>query len=53
MKLPKWSYIAFAIPLIVAIGFAGVRLAAKPKTMTVRAKQRYCAYPARGFGCLS
>jgi len=31
MKLSRWSYIALAVPLIVAMGFAGVSLADKPK----------------------
>lgn len=35
MKLPRWSYIALAVPLILAMGFAGVSLAAKPKLETV------------------
>jgi len=35
MKLPKWSYIAMAVPLILAMGFAGASLADKPKIQTV------------------
>jgi hypothetical protein len=35
MKLPRWSYIALAIPLVVALGFAGASLAAKPKMVRV------------------
>jgi hypothetical protein len=35
MKLPKWSYIALAVPLVLALGFAGVSLAAKPKMETI------------------
>jgi hypothetical protein len=31
MMLPRWSYIALAVPLILAMGYAGVGLAAKPK----------------------
>jgi len=35
MKLPRWSYIALAVPLILAMGFAGASLAAKPKMETI------------------
>ena len=35
MKMPRWSYIAVAAPLVLALGFAGVTLAAKPKLETV------------------
>jgi hypothetical protein len=35
MKLPRWSYIALAVPLVLAMGFAGVSLAAKPKMETI------------------
>ena len=31
MKRPRWGYIALAIPLIFAMGFAGISLADKPK----------------------
>ena len=31
MKLSRWSYIALAVPLILAMGFAGASLADKPK----------------------
>ena len=35
MKMPRWSYIAPVAPLVLALGFAGVTLAAKPKMETV------------------
>jgi hypothetical protein len=35
MKLPRWSYITLAVPLALALGFAAVTLAAKPKIETV------------------
>ena len=35
MKIPRWKYIALAVPLMLAMGFAGVSLAAKPKMETV------------------
>lgn len=35
MKMPRWSYIALVAPLALALGFAGVTLAAKPKMVTV------------------
>ena len=35
MKIPRWSYIALLAPLVLAVGFAGVTRAAKPKLETV------------------
>jgi hypothetical protein len=35
MKMPRWSYIALVAPLVLALGFVGVTLAAKPKLETV------------------
>ena len=35
MKIPRWSYIALVAPLVLALGFVGVTLAAKPKLETV------------------
>ena len=35
MKLHRWHYIALTVPLVLAMGFAGVSLAAKPKMKTV------------------
>lgn len=38
MRMPRWSYIALVAPLVLALGFAGVTLAAKsakPKMETV------------------
>ena len=35
MKMPKLKYIALAVPLMLAMGFAGVSLATKPKMETV------------------
>jgi hypothetical protein len=35
MKIPKLKYIALGVPLMLAMGFAGVSLAAKPKMKTV------------------
>lgn len=35
MKLPRWSYIALAVPLALGLAFAGVSLETKPKMLTV------------------
>ena len=35
MNMPRWSYIALVAPLVLALGFAGKTLAAKPKMETV------------------
>ena len=35
MKMPRWSYIALAAPLVVALAYGGKTLAAKPKMETV------------------
>jgi len=36
MRLPRWSYFILPIPFLLALVFAGVSLASKPKTETVQ-----------------
>ena len=37
MKLPRWSYFALSIPLLLALAYAGVRVAGRPQVVTLPA----------------